>query len=284
MVHLSHFLAHKQRYGMLALIAYILINNTINATSNIMEAKRDGELPFELWEPFVWEYSSAIGTLLLIPFILYLLNRVPFNWHAIPRSIGIYWLASIVFSLLHVGIMVGIRKIIYWWQSGNYDFGLIWYELLYEYRKDLLGFAFLIVIIKTFQYIVSQLRGEAHAIHQAEDSVAPQFERLLVKKLGKEFIIKVQDIEWLESAGNYVNLHINKRIYPLRSTLTQLSQRLESKGFCRIHRSYAVRLDAIKSITPVASGDSEITLNSGKQLNLSRRYKDQFKALLKVEL
>ncbi|MDP4982949.1 LytTR family transcriptional regulator DNA-binding domain-containing protein, partial [Pseudoalteromonas tunicata] len=42
----------------------------------------------------------------------------------------------------------------------------------------------------------------------------------------------------------------------------------------------AVKLDAIKSITPLASGDSEIALYNGKTLNLSRRYKEQFKSLL----
>ena len=56
----------------------------------------------------------------------------------------------------------------------------------------------------------------------------------LVKKLGKEFIIKVDDIEWLESSGNYVNLHIKGRIYPIRSTLNLLIEQISHKGFCRI--------------------------------------------------
>lgn len=105
----------------------------------------------------------------------------------------------------------------------------------------------------------------------------PNSTAFLVKKLGKEFIVKVSDIDWLESSGNYVNLHSGERIYPLRATLTQLSKQLEAQGFCRIHRSHAVKLDAIESITPLPSGDSEITLHSGKKLNLSRRYKEQFK-------
>lgn len=163
----------------------------------------------------------------------------------------------------------------------QYDFGLVWFELLYEYRKDLWGFLFLIVVIKTYQYVVSQLSGEAAPITQGEaPPPAFSFDRLLVKKLGKEFIIRITEVDWLESSGNYVNLHIDARIYPLRATMSQLITQLEPQGFCRIHRSHGVRLDAIESITPLPSGDSEVKLTTGKVLNLSRRYKEQFKALL----
>jgi len=281
MITLSHFQRHQTWYAALFLCSYIFINNTINASSNIMEAQRDGSLTFMIWEPFVWEYSSAIGTLLLFPALVWLLKTQPFNWQKIPRSLLIYLFASVIFSLLHVGIMVAIRKLIYIIQGMQYDFGLVWFELLYEYRKDLWGFLFLIVVIKTYQYIVSQLTGEAAPISQGEDT--PQnanLDRLLVKKLGKEFIIQVAHIDWLESSGNYVNLHIGERIYPLRATMTQLSEQLEQQGFCRIHRSYAIRLDTVESITPLPSGDSEVRLITGKVLTLSRRYKESFKKYL----
>ncbi|BDF96004.1 hypothetical protein KAN5_28420 [Pseudoalteromonas sp. KAN5] len=278
MISLTHFQRYQTWYAAFFLSSYIFINNTINASSNIMEAQRDGELPFMIWEPFVWEYSSAIGTLLLFPALVWLLQAQPLNWQKITRSLFIYFIASVIFSLLHVGIMVAIRKIIYNVQGMQYDFGLVWFELLYEYRKDLWGFLFLIVVIKTYQYVVGQLTGQATPITHAED--APQdlnFDRLLVKKLGKEFIICTDQIDWLESSGNYVNLHIGTRIYPLRATMTHLISRLEPQGFCRIHRSHAIRLDAIESITPLSSGDSEVKLITGKVLNLSRRYKEQFK-------
>ncbi|KAF7764951.1 hypothetical protein PCIT_b1059 [Pseudoalteromonas citrea] len=283
MVRSAHFLQYSNLYGVCFLAAYIFINNTINATSDIMEAQRLNNQLFEWWEPFIWEYSSALGTLALVPGIVYLLTAYPFNFQAMGRSLSVYLLASLIFSVLHVSIMVGIRELVYWSNSRDYDFGLLWYEFLYEYRKDLLSFAFLIAVIKGYQYFMAQLKGEARVLQSAEESVQPQFERLLVRKLGKEFIIKVSEIEWIESSGNYVNLHINGRAYPLRTTLTKLSEQLISQGFCRVHRSYAVRLDAICSIMPIHSGDSEITLKNGKKINLSRRYKEQFKSLLLID-
>jgi len=278
---LIHFQKYKLRYEIAILFFYFLINNGISATSVIMEAGRKGDPEFQLWEPFVWEYSSAIGVLLLFPALVFLLRKLPFSWTNIKKSLVIYLASSVAFSACHIAIMVAIRKIIYWMQGQFYDFGNIGYELLYEYRKDLWGFIFFIVLIKSYGFILSRLQGEANPVEVGEDeTVNNNIERLLVKKLGKEFIIRIEDIEWLESSGNYVNLHIKQRIYPMRATMTHLIPKIENKGFCRIHRSYAINLDLIDSITPLSSGDSEVKLNNGKVLNLSRRYKEEFKLKL----
>ncbi|CCQ09404.1 LytTr DNA-binding response regulator [Pseudoalteromonas luteoviolacea B = ATCC 29581] len=283
----THLLNHQKRYGFAMLCLYILINNTINATNVIMEAHRDGKLGFALWEPFVWEYTSAFSTLTLVPFIWMLLDKVPFNWQKILQSIFRYWLASLFFCAAHVGLMVALRKCLYWYYGRSYDFGLFWYEMLYEYRKDLWGFIFLIALIHGFRYVVSQLSGEARLCDElaptpsAEDSnLVPTLERVIVRKLGKEYIVKIEDVDWLESSGNYVNLHSQARVYPLRATLSQLTRQIEKKGFRRIHRSYTVKLDAIDSITQLPSGDAEITLKTGQTLSMSRRYKTNFKEFI----
>jgi hypothetical protein len=278
---LNHFQKYKLRYEIVFLLLYLFINNGISATSVIMEANRKGDSELQLWEPFVWEYSSAIGVLCLFPAIIFLLKKLPFSWTNIKKSLAIYLVSSVIFSACHIAIMVAIRKVIYWLQDSFYDFGDIGFELLYEYRKDLWGFIFIIALIKSYGFILSRLHGEANPVVVGEDeSTNSNIERLLVKKLGKEFIIRVEDIEWLESSGNYINLHIKQRIYPMRATMSSLIPKIENKGFCRIHRSFAINLDLIDSITPLSSGDSEVKLNNGKILNLSRRYKEEFKLKL----
>jgi hypothetical protein len=278
---LNHFQEYKLRYEIVFLLLYLFINNGISATSVIMEANRKGDSELQLWEPFVWEYSSAIGVLCLFPAIIFLLKKRPFSWTNIKKSLAIYLVSSVIFSACHIAIMVAIRKVIYWLQDSFYDFGDIGFELLYEYRKDLWGFIFIIALIKSYGFILSRLHGEANPVVVGEDeSTNSNIERLLVKKLGKEFIIRVEDIEWLESSGNYINLHIKQRIYPIRATMSSLIPKIENKGFCRIHRSFAINLDLIDSITPLSSGDSEVKLNNGKILNLSRRYKEEFKLKL----
>jgi hypothetical protein len=222
-----------------------------------------------------------MGVLLLFPALIFLLKKWPLSWTKIKRTLVIYFVSSVIFSACHIAIMVAIRKVIYWLQDSFYDLGDLGFELLYEYRKDLWGFVFFIILIKSYDFILSRLQGEANPVVVGEDtSTNSNIERLLVKKIGKEFIIRVEDIERLESAGNYVNLHIKQRIYPMRVTMSDLIPKIENKGFCRIHRSFAINLDLIDSITPLSSGDSEVKLNNGKLLNLSRRYKEEFRLRL----
>jgi len=279
---LSSFEKRPKLYELLFISFYLLINNTISATSILMEASRGGqEIPFPFWQPFVWEYSSALSLILLLPLLILLLTKVPLTWPFIKQNIIWHIFGSFVFSMMHISLMVLFRKIAYISQNLRYEFGEMPIELFYEYRKDALAYFLFIIIIYCYRFVTSRMIGEAQPIVDGEDDHKPQkIERLLVKKLGKEFIIKIEDIEWLESCGNYVNLHIKGRVYPTRSTLGNFIEQISEQGFCRIHRSYGVNLNAVESITPLQSGDCEVKLKSEKVLNLSRRYRDEFKAKL----
>lgn len=262
---------------------FLFVNAAVQATSVVMEARRGGnELAFRLWDPFVWEYTSVISILLLIPILHWLLEKQVLDWSKLKRSISIFFIAAVCFSLAHVSLMVGMRKLVYQAQARTYEFGPLFYELLYEFRKDILTFTLIIILIYSYRFIVSRLLSEANLV--AEENYDSAFvksrDRLLVKKLGKEFIVKLEDVEWMESSGNYVNLHIRDRIYPIRKTLASFTKEIADKGFCRVHRSHAINLDSVESITPLASGDGEVKLKSGKVLNISRRYKDELKQRL----
>ncbi|NVJ61906.1 MAG: LytTR family transcriptional regulator [Gammaproteobacteria bacterium] len=275
---LEHFQTYQKWYLVALITLFFAVNNTILATSTIMEAGRDGDIGFQLWEPFVWEYTSAFSTMLLLFPFIWFMATFPFDWQRPIRCLGIYLVASVVYSLLHVAIMVVLRKLIYLAQGDIYNFGSLSFELVYEYRKDLWSFIFMIAVYYSYLFIVSRLIGEAKIVQSGEESVQNNFsDRLLVKKLGKEFIIRVVEIEWMEASGNYVNLHVKGRVYPMRTTLSSLVEQVEERGFCRIHRSFAINLDFIESISPIGGGDSEVLLLNGKVLTLSRRYKDQFK-------
>jgi hypothetical protein len=271
-------------YSYLLLALYFLINAGINASSVWMEHSRNPANSLSVWEPIVWEYSSTISTLLLCPLLFYWFNRYPVKLVCIRRQMLAHLVGTLVFSVLHVSIMVLLRELIYDWQGGNYNFGPLLREFFYEYRKDAWGYIWFLFIYQLIMFGCSRLKGEAHLLDNAEDANEPQLsaapEHFLVKKLDKEFLIHTDDIEWLEASGNYVNLHSKGRIYPLRGTLQHTLQQLSSKGFSRIHRSLAVKHSAIDSIEYDSSGDGDILLKCGKKLALSRRYKEAFRAAL----
>ena len=278
---------HRVVIGYCAAGVYLFINNTINALSVWSEHSRSGEPSIALWEPFIWEYSSALSVLLLLPLLFRFFSYFPLRFEQVIKQCVVHCFGSLLFASLHILLMVLMRELAYFFNGWNYDFGPWLREFWYEYRKDAWGYVIWMALYNCVQMIYPRLKGEASMVAQSEQEAtrpAPQQaapEHFLVKKLDKEFLVKVADIEWLESAGNYVNLYSQGRIYPLRSTLSQLCQRLEPQGFSRVHRSYGVNHNAIDSIQYQPSGDGEIRLKSGKALNLSRRYKDEFKQRLR---
>src|SRR3546814_328984 len=94
-------------------------------------------------------------------------------------------------------------------------------------------------------------------------------ERCLVRKLGRGFLVAASDIEWLQAAGNYVNLRVRGRDYPLRSTIAGIAAQLDPDRFVRIHRSYIVNLDTVASIEPLDSGDARVQDRKSTRLNSS---------------
>lgn len=282
---IERFDRHRTLYIYLALAAYLFTNNTINALSVWTEHNRGGAADIQLWEPFAWEYTSALSTLLLFPFLAFAFRRNPPRLTRVGRQLGWHLVATLLFAAAHVSLMVAMRELIYTFDGGNYNFGPWLREFWYEYRKDAWGYALFFCLYHLFRLTYGRLKGEASLIAEHEPVAGTPTgqavpEHFLVKKLDKEFLVRVADIEWIEAAGNYVNLHSRGRIYPLRGTLTSIAERLAPAGFSRIHRGLVVNHSAIEHISLQSSGDGQVQLHSGKLLNLSRRYRDAFKQAL----
>jgi two-component system LytT family response regulator len=105
-------------------------------------------------------------------------------------------------------------------------------------------------------------------------------DRLVVKADGRVFFIKVDEVDWVEAAANYVRLHTRSGSHLIRETMTTIEARLDPKKFLRIHRSAIVRIDAIQELQPLFHGDYAVLLRSGKRLAASRGYRDRLNHLL----
>jgi two-component system LytT family response regulator len=105
-------------------------------------------------------------------------------------------------------------------------------------------------------------------------------ERIVVRSGGRILILRIDDIDWLEAASNYVRIHAGGRQYLLRETMSNLEARLDPARFVRIHRSTMVRLDRIRELEPLFQGDYVLILEDGTRLTSSRGYRDRLQALL----
>jgi two-component system, LytTR family, response regulator len=101
-------------------------------------------------------------------------------------------------------------------------------------------------------------------------------ERISVKCDGEITFLAAEEIDWIESAGNYVTLHISNKTKFLRETLTAMEKKLACYGFVRISRSTVVNTAKIKAMRSSQYGDYKIQLLDATELTLSRGYRESF--------
>ena len=115
----------------------------------------------------------------------------------------------------------------------------------------------------------------ASAIQASRAQTGPS-ERLLVPHGEELQLIDAAAIHWLEADDNYVHVHTAQGRFILRRTLADLLAQLGAQRFVRIHKSAAVNIAEVRTLSPLFKGDYEVTLRSGAVLRLSRRYKELF--------
>src|SRR5688572_13369923 len=96
--------------------------------------------------------------------------------------------------------------------------------------------------------------------------------RVLVRNGDRVLVLGAAEIDWVEAYGDYVRLHVGQQSHLLRSTLTEMEQRLKPEGFARIHRSRLVNLDRIREFNTVSPTELLIVLKDGARLNASPTY------------
>jgi len=265
-------------------IVLYLVNAVANSAVRVLELEAGG--PTAGWEPVVWECSSALALLLLVWPVVVFTRHWSWSWtHPVRWLVG-HVAASVLYSLAHVLLMVAMREAAYRLAGADYDFGHWPSEMVYEYLKDARTYAGVVLFIEGYRFIVRRLAGEARWLDappdgrlegsrgdDVPDGPTDYPDRFLVKMLGREFLVAAAQIDYAKAAGNYVNLVVGEREYPLRSTMKSLLERLDPERFRRVHRSYLVRIERVAEIEPLDGGDARLTLVDGTELPCSRRYR-----------
>jgi two-component system, LytTR family, response regulator len=114
------------------------------------------------------------------------------------------------------------------------------------------------------------------------DSMAERrgLKRFPIKSGGRTVFIHLDEIDYLEAAGNYVRLHTGGTEYLTRDTMSSFESKLSDSDFVRIHRSVIVNRKRIKELRPWFTGEYVVILTTGKELTLSRGYRDRLPLLL----
>lgn len=110
-------------------------------------------------------------------------------------------------------------------------------------------------------------------------SAAPQgqrsWDRLVVKCGASTRFVRVTEIDWIEAAGVYVNLHVAGQQLLYRASLHELAERLDPRRFVRIHRSAIVNIESIVQLEPISHSEFDVVLKNGARTRVSRSYRAQ---------
>jgi len=139
---------------------------------------------------------------------------------------------------------------------------------------------------------IERVRGELMKTHDrylthrildllTEARIGSKADRRLVINTGRRVVfVEMDEIDWVEAAGNYVELKTSSGCYLLCEGIGHLSARLDPWQFVRIHRSIIVNVRKIKELQPCNRGEYIVVLRDGKQLSCSRGFRARLQHLI----
>jgi two-component system LytT family response regulator len=121
---------------------------------------------------------------------------------------------------------------------------------------------------------------ESNAGNSANPTVNLYTNRIIFKSRGRILFLPVSDIRWIGAEGNYVRLCTATETHLLRETMSHLQDRLDPRGFLRVHRSFIVNLKYVKEVRRETNGDSVVILDTGQKVAMGRSYRASLGDLL----
>jgi len=134
--------------------------------------------------------------------------------------------------------------------------------------------------------LLAQVDGTNHLDRQ--DLVAqlrtlsePRYANVLPIRTETETVrLPVNNIDWIDAAGDYMCVHAQGNTYVLRETMKALESVLNPTLFARVHRSTIVNVDRVERLRPHMNGEYFLTLAGGQELKLSRSYRESLERLM----
>jgi hypothetical protein len=252
---------HQIAFGFLYWIAFLLVLEP----DNVLRAHQAGH-------PLTWSLEAlriGVAGLLGAPTasaLLYLTRRFPVMGARALRHAAIHVAAALVLSVV---LIVASCLLVAWGLQHQ------WLPERADLSGNLVSNGLLLV------YALCALSALTHAIHyfprraaavghQAETAY---LDRITVKQRGRISIISLLEVDWIETQGNYLALHVGVSSHLVRETSSAFEAKLDPALFVRIHRRAIVAIDRIKDLQPTANGDALLRLRDGQELNVSRNHR-----------
>jgi two-component system LytT family response regulator len=116
-----------------------------------------------------------------------------------------------------------------------------------------------------------------------ESITSNKYPDILAIKDGSEVTrVAINDIQWIDAAGDYMCVHATGKTHIMRRTMKELEQELDPRKFVRAHRSAIVNIKYVQKMISHISGEYHLILSNGTELKVSRSYRDRVKEMIKL--
>jgi len=124
------------------------------------------------------------------------------------------------------------------------------------------------------QQIMAELESDKPIILEQYSEI------LAIKDGGEVSRVPIKEILWIDAAGDYMCVHTETTTHILRQTMKQLEETLDPRQFVRTHRSIIVNQQYVEKLCSQLNGEYYLILKNGKELKVSRSYKEKVKQLM----
>jgi len=116
-----------------------------------------------------------------------------------------------------------------------------------------------------------------------ESITTNSFPDILAIKDGSQVTrVAVNDIQWIDAAGDYMCVHATDQTHIMRRTMKELENDLDPNKFVRAHRSAIINIKFVQKMVSHISGEYHLILNNGTELKVSRSHRDRVKEMIKL--
>jgi two-component system LytT family response regulator len=217
----------------------------------------------------IWEAKNSSEAIALIrshrPDIVFLDVQMPeMDGFAVIRAIGPQSMPAVVFVTAHD--QYALRA---------FEFNAIDYLL-----KPVTHERFARALARVRERLKTAGEAERYLVSLLETLAAPSryVSRLAIRSTGKTCFVKVADLQWIQAAENYVQLHTAASRHLLHVPIGTLQASLDPDLFMRIHRSLIVNVRQIKELELASHGEYVLVLQCGTRLQSSRAYHEKIRS------
>ena len=240
----------------------------------------DDEKPFFWWEILLTQFFTFYLYGVLMTLVVFLAKKFKVRrWNS--PNVLLHILFAIALSLIY--LLVSLYNNTFIFIYGDVSFvDLYRYSVETNSHVTIVAYWAVVGATNAYEYLdwYKAAEGERVVLLGELEKIRSEeyIKKLQVKERGLFVSVSLDDICWIEAFDNYIKLHSEGRFYLMRKTLSSIEKELDPRKFCRIHRSFVVNVDEIRSLKKLKNGDGILMLKGEKELRVSRNYRDQLES------